>query len=184
MIVWVDTETTGLDPETDKLLEIAVVITDDNLTEVFSLNSVLKQESPVNPDELDPYVATMHAKSGLLNELDGAEFTVEDVQDILSGFLVDHFGAEALKRAPLAGSSVGFDRAFLKKQMPYFESLLSYRTIDVSTIKELANRWNKKTQSRRKKKMDNGGVAHRALDDIHYSIEEARYYRKHLFRRR
>lgn len=183
MIVWVDTETTGLDPENDKLLEIAVVVTDDQLNEVFSLQSVLKQDS-FDPDSLDPYVLNMHTESGLLEDLKSAELTANQIEDILRDFLVASFGYEELKRAPLAGSSVGFDRSFLKKQMPIFEGLVSYRTIDVSSVKELANRWNKRTQAKRKKKMPNNGVAHRALDDIHYSIEEARFYRKNLFKRR
>lgn len=182
MLIWIDTETTGLDPETDELLEIALVVTDDDLHEVARFRSVLKQEN-FQPSALDDFVLEMHVKSGLIDDLKKAEFTVEEIEDLLVDFLSTQYGEYELKTTPLAGSSVGFDRAFLKVQMPRLEQLLSYRTVDVSSIKELANRWNRPLQKKRKKEMSGNGIAHRALDDILYSIEETRYYRKHLFRK-
>lgn len=197
MIVWVDTETTGLDPERGSLLEVAFVVTTDRLEEIAYTSALVE---PFDYDDivtkLDPAVRAMHEKNGLLREVEalGGEgcgatavatrlirwlINVVDLY-VASGGYVDAGGSEPgeiLKGTPLAGSTVGFDRAWLRRHMPSLEALFSYRSIDVSSFTEIAKRWSPAVYEGRPKTV----IAHRALTDVRESINYLRYYRESGF---
>lgn len=165
-LCWIDTETTGLDPSVDALLEIAVVVTTNGLKVVDAMEFVIRHD-PARLPLMSDYVQEMHRSSGLLASLpDGVP--VHEVEPRLTRFL-DRFGAPMV----VAGNSVGFDRAMLDAHMPGLNrSKLHYRNVDVSTIKELARRWNPKLHEAAPQKR----LAHRAMADIHESIDELRGY--------
>lgn len=174
-IVWIDCEMTGLELETDALIEVAALVTD------FELN-VLGEgvDLVIRPPEealavMGDFVRQMHTDSGLLDQLaDGT--TLEDAQEQVLAY-VRHWVPES-RKAPLGGNTVGTDRAFLARDMPDLESHLHYRIIDVSSIKELSRRWFPRAYFAAPAKT--GG--HRALGDIRDSITELRYYREAVFR--
>lgn len=183
-MVWVDLETTGLDPENDAILEIGLIVTDVDLTERARWSKVIR---PGNWSELksrmDAFVVEMHAGSGLYREVDEIPerpfaFTnpVRDAEKEAHGWLKDVTSGSDV--GPMCGSSVHFDRAFLKVHMPMLEQLFSHRNIDVSSVMELDRRWVKSpdallpTPSRSR---------HRALDDLEDSIALARFYREGLW---
>lgn len=173
-IVWIDCEMTGLDLKTDALIEVAVVITDgqlDTLDEGIDL--VIKPE-PAALEQMGDFVREMHTTSGLINELDDGITMAEAEAQVLD--YVKKWIPEP-RKAPLAGSSVGTDRAFLERDMPDLTEYLHYRIIDVSSIKELAKRWYPRAYFASPEK--HGG--HRALADIYESIHELRYYREVIF---
>ncbi len=180
MIAWVDVETTGLDPEHGYLLEVALVFTDDELNVLGDAFSRIVRPS-CSADynwyrALEPVVFNMHAASGLLQAVHAGEgVSIKDVQAEAIEFSSSHGD---LKSTPLAGSTVGFDRAWLKKHMPGLESLFSYRSVDVSSVKELCRRWAPGVAAARPKPSK---PAHRALADVMESIEELRYYRSASF---
>lgn len=183
MIVWVDVESTGLDPKRDHLLEVALVVTDDALNEV-AYTGVVMQPVGVDIDsiKMDAVVEKMHTENGLFEEVRltrGRRHIAEErLRDWLSAVVRDMFSSdEKLDRVPLAGSTVGFDRAFLREHMPALESMFSYRSIDVSSITELAKRWAPAIYEKRPK----AGKAHRALADVRESIEYLRFYRREKF---
>lgn len=181
MIVWTDIETTGLDEREDHLLEVALVITDDELKEVAVTSTC------VNPAlslwnqmvaKLDPVVSAMHTKNGLLQLLWPKQKQNEE-QAALIEFMVTNLPPEEIRKTPLAGSTVGFDRRWLRHHMPQLEGLFSYRSIDVSALTELAKRWAPLLYENRPK-VDQA-VAHRALEDVRASIALLRYYRENGF---
>ncbi len=190
MIVWVDTETTGLDPENGNLLEVALVVTSDDLEEVAARSVIVQPIAPLGLDawreHLDPVIQDMHGKNGLLDVIgrgDGIGLREAEVQFFAWVWTLDqrpYVGCFNLKKTPLAGSTVGFDRAWLKKHMPALESLFSYRSIDVSSITELAARWAPAIYEGRPK-ADPAKIAHRALPDARESISILRYYRERGF---
>ncbi|MCU9975820.1 oligoribonuclease [Mobiluncus mulieris] len=173
-LVWVDCEMTGLDLATDELIEIGVIVTDFDLNPLDTGIDLLIKPSQTALDNMGDFVREMHTKSGLLDELDHGLPVTEAARQVLE--YVQRFVPEAGK-APLAGNSVGTDKAFLKKQMPDFVDWLHYRIVDVSSIKELAARWFPKVYGIAPEKFGN----HRALGDIQDSINELRYYRATLF---
>lgn len=180
-IVWVDTETTGLNERAGHLLEVALVVTDDDLVERGAI-SVLCRPVGVEIDDLqmDDYVRQMHTKSGLLDELRACTTRRYEAQAILHAFLQQTASAEELKKTPLGGSTVGFDRAWLREHMPSLEAMFSHRSIDVSSLNELAKRWQPEVYEKRpgKRLLDGTPDAeHRALADIRLSIDTLRYYR-------
>jgi len=187
VIIWVDTETSGLDPRNGHLLEVALVVTDDELNELGHVSSLVLPVGITIKEmarDLDPVVLEMHTKNGLLDELlaatRGELFRRYAVEEYLLAFLAKHSVSglsihESFKRVPLAGSTVGFDRAWLKEHMPKFESMVSYRSIDVSSITELAKRWAPSVYEGRPK-ADPSSIAHRALADVRESIEILKYY--------
>lgn len=174
MIAWVDVETTGLDEESGRLLEVALVATDDDLKEVACRSLVVC--GPALTDvtgELDDFkVFAMHHKSGLLDEVGQSTATLTHVEHELCAFVAQYVPEPG--KTPLAGSTVGFDRRWLRRHMPVLESAFSYRSIDVSSITELAKRWAPAVYEGRPK----AGAAHRALADVRDSIEYLRYYRR------
>jgi oligoribonuclease len=173
-LVWVDCEMTGLDLGRDALVEIAVLVTDFDLTVLGDGVDVVIRP----PDEalagMEPEVRRMHEESGLLPLLAGGVSLEEATQAALA-YVGEHVPEP--RRAPLAGNSVHVDRAFLARDMPAFERALHYRNVDVSTIKELARRWFPRAYYASPEKTGN----HRALGDIQDSIRELAYYRRAVF---
>jgi len=173
-LVWIDCEMTGLDLTTDALIEVAVLVTDPDLTILGDGVDVIIAP----PDEalavMSEFVTQMHSSSGLLDAL-ASGMTMAEAENAVLAY-VQQFVPEAGK-APLAGNSVGTDRTFLARDMPTLEGYLHYRNVDVSSIKELARRWYPRTFASAPAKYGN----HRALGDIQDSINELRYYRQAIF---
>jgi oligoribonuclease len=169
-LVWIDCEMTGLNPELDSLVEIAVVITDSELNILDDGLDIVIKPLPGSLENMSDFVREMHTSSGLIHELDEG-LDLGDAEQIVLDY-VQRFVPEA-RTAPLAGNTIGTDRMFLNRYMPALEQHLHYRNIDVSTLKELSRRWYPRVYFQMPKK--EGG--HRALADILESIEELRYYR-------
>jgi len=177
MIVWIDTETTGLDPRKDSLLEIAVVITDDELNEVATFDSLIK--APRRKfRRLDEFVTDLHTKSGLLADLKGATKDARAVEADIITFL-DSVEAPA-KGLLLAGNSIHFDRGFLNEQMPNLMKRFGHQNLDVTSIAHCVRRWH--TPVYQSLKEQSGEVVHRALNDIRSSIRQLKWYREGAFK--
>ena len=176
-LVWIDGEMTGLDPREDLLLEIAVVVTDAELNELGSFEAVLHQDRNLAVRMMDPEVLRMHTRSGLIADLavTTSETSIEAVERQLIDFVHLHDAAGA----PAAGSSIAFDRGFLAVVMPDLNDLLHYRSVDVSTVKELGRRFAPEVLASAPVKER----PHRALADVRESIAELRHYvRAGMFR--
>lgn len=173
-LVWVDCEMTGLDLDRDALIEVACVVTDADLNVLGEGVDVVIRPSAEQIAQMSDFVKEMHTSSGLLDELGNGVSLPEANQIIL-----DHIKqfVPAPRRAPLAGNTIGTDRAFLARDLPEVEAWMHYRNVDVSTIKELSKRWFPKAFYNVPAK----GGNHRALADILESIEELRYYREAVF---
>lgn len=165
---------TGLDKANDALIEVAVLVTDADLNVLGEGVDVVIKPPQSAIDSMDDFVRTMHTTSGLINEL-AAGVSLEEAQAHCLAYVKQHCPEPG--KAPLAGNSVGTDRAFLERDLPEFGEFLSYRTIDVSSLKELAKRWFPRVFFNTPPK--HGG--HRALADIRESIQELKYYREILF---
>jgi len=166
---------TGLDPTTDVIVELATVVTNDELEIVAEGPDIVVHQ----PDEflarMDPVVVEMHTKSGLLDAIRASDVSLADAGAATLEFVRTH--APEPRTVPLCGNSIGTDRRFLATYLPEIEAHLHYRSIDVSSIKELVRRWYPKLAQTRPQKVG----LHRALDDIRESIEELRYYRDRVF---
>ena len=173
-LVWIDCEMTGLDLQKDALIEVAVLVTDGDLNVLGDGAEVVIKPSDEQLEQMGDFVREMHTNSGLLDRLAGGTTMEEATQHILAH--VKEF-VPTPRKAPLAGNTIGTDRAFLARDMAELESWVHYRNLDVSSIKELARRWYPKTFYQAPAK----GGNHRALADIQESIEELRYYRETLF---
>lgn len=173
-LVWVDCEMTGLDLTKDVLVEVAVLVTEADLTPLDEGIEVVIRASAEQLAAMDPFVVNMHTESGLLPLIPGGE-DLAIAQERILDYVRQH--VPEARRSPLAGSSVYVDRMFLAKYMPEFDSHLHYRLVDVSSVKELARRWYPRVYFNSPKKQ--GG--HRALADVHDSIRELRYYRSTVF---
>ena len=171
MLAWMDLEMTGLDPASDVIVEIATLITDDNLDLVAEGPDLVVSASPESLASMQDVVVEMHTKSGLLDEIRASTLSLEAAGEMTLAFLKEHI--DKPRTVPLCGNSIGVDRRFLAAQLPEVENFLHYRSIDVSTIKELARRWNTATFRQAPKK----AKGHRALDDIRESLDELRHYR-------
>ena len=173
-LVWLDCEMSGLDPERERLLEIAIVITDAQLQ--------TRMEGPVlvihQSDELlagmDAWNRGTHGRSGLTDKVRASTLTEGEAEQQLIAFLSRYVSKGA---APMCGNTIGQDRRFLVKYMPRLESFFHYRNIDVSTLKELARRWKPEVADAFQKCQ-----AHTALADVHESIDELLHYREHFIR--
>ena len=174
-LVWVDCEMTGLDPDQDVLVEIAVVVTDSELNLLDDGLDLLIQTDPAKLAGMADIVRDMHTQSGLLEALAEAKTTLTDAEQQVLDYVL-RFVPER-RKAPLCGNSIATDRAFITRHMPRLDDHLHYRMIDVSSIKELARRWYPRVYFNAPTKT--GG--HRALADIVDSINELRYYRATLF---
>ena len=174
-LVWVDCEMTGLDPVRDVLVEIAVVVTDSELTLLDDGLDLLIATDPAKLGGMEDVVRDMHTHSGLLEALAEATTSLEEAEQQVLDY-VTRFVPER-RKAPLCGNSIATDRSFISRYMPRLDDHLHYRMIDVSSIKELARRWYPRVYFNSPAKT--GG--HRALADIIDSINELRYYRATLF---
>ena len=173
-LVWIDCEMTGLNPDTECLVEIAAVITDTELNVMDEGIDLVIKPKAGTVEAMGDYVRKMHTDSGLINEFeDGLE--LEDAEAQVLEYIKKYI--PTAKTTPLAGNTISTDRLFISKYMPKLDDHLHYRNIDVSTIKELAKRWYPKAYFQAPKK--DGG--HRALADILESIEELKYYRQSVF---
>jgi oligoribonuclease len=170
LLVWIDCEMTGLDLAVDELVEVAVVITDYDLKPVDPGFDVVIKPDQTAWDNMSDFVRDMHTSSGLIDEIPGGKSLAEAEYEVLEYILRFVPGAQS---APLAGNTIGTDRMFLAKFMPRVDSHLHYRSVDVSSIKELTRHWFPRVYFNAPAK--NGG--HRALADILESIRELEYYR-------
>ncbi len=170
-----DLEMTGLDPTTDVIVEIATLITDDDLRIVAEGPDLVIHQPGERLATMDDVVVEMHTKSGLLDRIAASTVTLEEAGAATLEFLAAHI--DEARTVPLCGNSIGTDRRFLAAYLPAIEQFLHYRSVDVSTIKELARRWYPDVLAQAPEKSS----THRALDDIRESIDELRWYRTHLF---
>ena len=166
---------TGLDPDTDVVVEIATLITDDDLAIVAEGPDLVIHQPPEVLDRMGDFVRAMHTKSGLLEAIGTSTTTLAEASEATMAFLREHI--DEARTVPLCGNSIGTDRRFLLRWLPEIEEFLHYRSIDVSTIKELARRWHPEVF---KSAPDKAG-GHRAMDDIRESVAELRHYRAALF---
>jgi len=173
-LVWIDCEMTGLNPDVDSLVEIAVVITDSELNPIDDGIDLVIKPLAGSLEQMNDFVRAMHTESGLISELENG-LELAEAQTLVLEY-IQRFIPTA-KEAPLAGNTIGTDRLFIAKYLPEVDAHLHYRSIDVSSIKELSRRWYPRVYFQMPKK--DGG--HRALADILDSIRELRYYRETVF---
>ncbi len=174
MLVWIDLEMTGLNPDQEKILEIAVILTDKNLTIIAHGPRLVIYQPKAILESMDSWCKKNHANSGLLDEVQKSKLTIAEAEQEILKFVARY---SAPQSAYLAGNSIWVDRMFLRVHMPEFERYLHYRMIDVSTLKELINSWyleNKLLPYQKKEQ-------HRADSDILESIEELSFYKKFFF---
>jgi oligoribonuclease len=171
-LVWLDMEMTGLKPESDCIIEIAMVITDAQLNIVAEGPVLVVHQSDAVLDGMDAWNKSTHKKSGLIDKVKASTLNEAQVERQCIEFLREHVPAST---SPMCGNSICQDRRFMARWMPQLEAYFHYRNLDVSTLKELAKRWKPQIMSG----MTKHGK-HEALADIHESIEELRYYRQHF----
>jgi oligoribonuclease len=173
-----DLEMTGLDPERNVIVEIASLITDDELEIIAEGPDLVITATDADLAAMDEVVRSMHQRSGLLQAIAESGIGLAEAGEATLDFLKSHLPAPGT--VPLCGNSIGTDRRFLARWLPEIDAYLHYRSVDVSTVKELARRWYPEAYSGQPKKAG----AHRALDDIVESVAELRYYRGAVFRAR
>lgn len=176
MLAWMDLEMTGLDPATDVIVEIATLITDDNLELVAEGPDLVIHQPPGVLATMNEVVLEMHTKSGLLPQIETSTISLADAGAATLAFLQAHIPEP--RTVPLCGNSIGTDRRFLATYLPEIEEFLHYRSVDVSSVKELLKRWNPEVLTGAPDK----AKGHRALDDIRESLEELRFYRDRAFK--
>lgn len=176
MLAWMDLEMTGLDPVRHTIVEIATLITDDDLALVAEGPDLVVHATDAQLAAMDDVVRAMHTASGLLEAVRASTVTLAEAGAQTLAFLQAHIPER--RAVPLCGNSIGTDRRFLAAQLPDVENHLHYRSVDVSTVKELARRWYPAALAAAPVKQ--GG--HRALDDIRESVAELAYYRTAIFR--
>lgn len=174
-LVWMDLEMTGLDPDAERIIEIAVLITDAQLEVVAEGPELVVHQSDELLAGMDAWNTKHHGESGLTAKVKASTVTDADAEAQIVAFLQEH---TKKRKAPLAGNSIHQDRRFLVRYMPGLDEWLHYRNVDVSTVKELVGRWYPKAYAKRPQK----NASHRAMDDIRESIAELQYYRKVAFK--
>jgi len=175
MLAWMDLEMTGLDPSSHVIVEVATLITDDDLRVIAEGPDIVVRAEAGALARMDEVVRSMHARSGLLAAIEASTTSLAEAGRQTLAFLQEHI--EAPRTIPLCGNSIGTDRRFLAAQLPEVEDFLHYRSIDVSTVKELCRRWYPSLLAGAPPKAE----AHRAMDDIRESIAELGYYRSTIF---
>lgn len=170
-----DLEMTGLDPDRDVIVEIATIITDDELNVIAEGPDIVIHHGDDVLARMDPFVVDMHTKSGLLPAIKQSTIGLHEAGERTLAFIKTH--VPEARTVPLCGNSIGTDRRFLARHLPDIENHLHYRSVDVSTIKELVKRWYPGADTKRPFKAGN----HRALGDVHESIAELRFYRQRIF---
>lgn len=173
-LVWLDCEMTGLDPEVERLIEIAVVVTGPDLQPRVEGPVLVIHQSDEQLDKMDAWNKGTHGRSGLIDKVRASTMTEAQAEAELLAFLARYVPKNAV---PMCGNSIGQDRRFLVKYMPKLEAFFHYRNLDVSTLKELAKRWKPEVYSSFKK-----AQKHTALADVHESIDELAHYRTHFLR--
>jgi len=171
-LVWLDCEMTGLEPERERIIEIAVVVTGPKLECRTEGPVLVIHQSNEQLDKMDAWNKGTHGKSGLIDKVKVSTLTEEEAETELLSFLARYVPK---KTSPMCGNSVGQDRRFLVKYMPKLEAFFHYRNLDVSTLKELSKRWRPEVYASFKKQQ-----RHTALADVHESIDELEHYRKHF----
>ncbi|GAA4389295.1 oligoribonuclease [Tsukamurella soli] len=174
-LVWVDCEMTGLDLGSDRLIEIAALVTDSDLEILGEGVDIVIHADDASLAAMLPVVVEMHTKSGLTEEVRTSTVSVRDAEEAVLSYLREHI--PTARTVPLAGNSIGTDRGFIARDMPELDGFLHYRMVDVSSIKELCRRWYPRIYQGQPPK----GLAHRALADIRESIRELKYYRQTAF---
>ena len=172
-LIWIDCEMTGLDLEKDVLVEIAVLVTDSDLNVIGEGIDLVISATPEQLAGMNEFVTQMHTNSGLITEIPSG-ISVSAAEDLIIKYLES--ASTVAGKSPLAGNSVSVDRSFITRDMPRLNDYLHYRTIDVSSVKELARRWNAKVYFNSPAKTGN----HRALGDIQDSIAELAHYRENF----
>ncbi len=176
MLVWMDLEMTGLDHTKDVIVEIATLITDDELQIVAEGPDLVVHATDEQLEAMDPFVRDMHTRSGLLEQIKASTISLEEAGAATLAFIKEHVPEP--RTVPLCGNSIGMDRRFLRAYLPEIEDHLHYRSIDVSTIKELARRWYPESLAAAPRK----NTTHRAMDDIRESVAELTFWRQQIFR--
>lgn len=172
--VWVDMEMTGLDPDRDRVIEVAIVVTDSQLNTIAEAPVLVVHQTDAVLDAMDNWNKGTHSRSGLIEKVKGSLLKEEEAEERLLAFLVQYVPA---KTSPMCGNSICQDRRFLARYMPRLEAYFHYRNLDVSTLKELVRRWKPEIA----KGLTKLGK-HEALADIHESIEELKYYRERFLK--
>ncbi|KAI8833120.1 ribonuclease H-like domain-containing protein [Chytriomyces cf. hyalinus JEL632] len=175
-LVWIDLEMSGLDLTKDRILEIAVIITDGDLNFIAESEDIIIQTEKSLLDGMDDWCTKHHGESGLTQSALESQISMQQAEHQILTFIKRHIPNQRV--GLLAGNSVHMDKEFLRKDMPALLSHLHYRLVDVSTVKELLARWNPELLDKAPRKK----MSHRALDDIRESIEELRYYKACAFK--
>lgn len=173
-LVWLDCEMTGLDPEKERVIEIAVIVTGPELTPRVEGPVLVIHQSDALLDQMDNWNKGTHGRSGLIDKVRASTLSETDAETQILTFLATYVSKGV---SPLCGNTISQDRRFLVKYMPKLEAFLHYRNVDVSTFKELAKRWSPAVCSAFKKQQ-----SHTALADVHESIDELEHYRKHFLK--
>jgi oligoribonuclease len=173
-LIWIDMEMTGLSPDNDRIIEVALVVTDNHLNTVAEAPVLVVHQSNEVLDGMDSWNKGTHAKSGLIEKVKQSPLNEAAVETAMIEFLQQHVPP---KISPMCGNSICQDRRFLARSMPRLEEYFHYRNLDVSTLKELAKRWKPELAAGLTKH-----GKHEALADIYESIEELKYYREHFIR--
>ena len=173
-LVWLDMEMSGLDPEVHRILEVAIIVTDGELNTIAEAPVWVVHQSDEVLDAMDSWNKGTHGRSGLIDKVRASKFSEADVEAMILDFLRPLVPQGT---APLAGNTVHQDRRFMVRHLPALEAFFHYRNLDVSTVKELANRWAPEMAKGFFKESK-----HLALDDVRDSIAELRYYREHFLR--
>ena len=173
-LVWLDCEMTGLNPEKERIIEIAVVVTGPQLTPRIEGPVLVVHQSDELLELMDKWNKGTHGRTGLIDKVKASTLTEDDAQAQLLAFLAQYVPKG---KAPMCGNSIGQDRRFLARYMPQLEAFFHYRNVDVSTFKELAKRWKPEVYTSFKKRGN-----HTALADVHESIDELLHYREHFLK--
>jgi len=173
-LVWIDCEMTGLDPEAERLIEIAVIVTGPDLTPRIEGPVLVIHQNDEQLDRMDAWNKGTHGRSGLIDKVKASTVTEADAQEQILAFLGRYVPKGT---TPMCGNTISQDRRFLVKYLPKLEAFFHYRNLDVSTLKELSKRWRPDIYSAFKKQQK-----HTALADVHESIDELAHYREHFLR--
>ena len=173
-LVWVDMEMTGLEPDTDKIIEVAVIVTDAQLNVLAEGPVFVIHQSDETLDKMDAWNKGTHGRSGLIDKVKASTVTEAEAEQALIEFLKPYVPAG---KSPMCGNTIGQDRRFMVRGMPKLEAYFHYRNLDVSTLKELCRRWKPELLAGFKKQQK-----HTAVADIIESIEELKYYRQHFIK--
>jgi oligoribonuclease len=173
-LIWIDMEMSGLNPDTDRVLEVAIVMTDTHLNVIAEAPVLVVHQPDDVLERMDDWNTSTHTKSGLVTRVKASTLTDAQVEDRMIAFLESYVPPRI---SPMCGNSVHQDRRFLARYMPRLEEYFLYRNLDVSTLKELVRRWKPQLMAGMTKQ-----GKHEALADIHESIEELRYYREHFLK--